>query len=146
MSSAPIYSYRCLFFSPFFISFFILQKLESKDTNLSQRWTTAPMFLPPLSTLATASALTTHQTFVQSVQPFLRHESGCVRTHVQMYVPAPRITCVRCIATWSLNSHKIGSQLAEPFLSYRLVDNFETPYAARAICQADPLGMSSIRV
>ena len=47
----------------------------------------------------------------------------------------PPITCVICIAAWSLNTHRIWSLSAKPFLSYSLAANFDTPHAARATCE-----------
>ena len=37
------------------------------------------------------------------------------------------MTCVICIAAWSLNTQQIWSQSAYPFLSYSLAANFYTP-------------------
>ena len=37
------------------------------------------------------------------------------------------MTCVICIAAWSLNTHQIWSLSAYPFLSYSLAANFYTP-------------------
>ena len=46
------------------------------------------------------------------------------------------MTCVICIAAWSLNTHQIWSQSAEPFLSYSSAANFDTLHAARATCHS----------
>ena len=49
-----------------------------------------------------------------------------------------------CITTWSLTTHQIWWQSDQPFLSYSLAGNFDTPHAARATRQADPPNESNV--
>ena len=60
------------------------------------------------------------------------------RAHVRKYRCTPPVTCLICIAAWSIKTRQIWSQSAEPFLSYSLAVKFDTPHAARATCQGDP--------
>ena len=68
-----------------------------------------------------------------------------VRTCARADVLHPR-TCVICVAPWSLNTHQIWSQSAEPFLSYSLAANFDTHHSARATRQGDPQKEANLTV
>ena len=55
------------------------------------------------------------------------------------------VTCIICIAAWSLNTHQTWSQSAKPFLSFSSVANFDTLYVARATWLPKWMGVGSIQ-
>ena len=95
--------------------------------------------LPFVKSLANGP-LTTYQISAQSVQPLPRYgeEDTSARAHVCTCWCTPPMTCITCIAAWSLNTYHIWSLSAEPFLSYSLAANFDTLHAVRSICDGDP--------
>ena len=66
------------------------------------------------------------------------HICMCARANVQMYHTHDLYNMLLCIATSSPNANQIWSLSAVAFLSYNLVVNFDTLYAARATCEDVP--------
>ena len=89
------------------------------------------MQLYPTNFCKTPSSLVSnHKPNFSAIRPVVpRYEKGGISALAQMRtdVCTPPMTSVICIVAWSLNTHKILSLSACPFLSYSLAANFYTP-------------------
>ena len=94
---------------------------------------------PPVTFIKrqTNGSLTTYKISAQSVQALTRRKRG-THLHVCTCRCTPPMPCALCAASWSLSTHQIWPQLAEPFLSYSLSANFDTLHAARTTWEGNP--------